>query len=672
MARSTTAAALVSALILVTGAAACKAPQSLVADPGPAVHGEGAPGVDAAAVDGSVLEYLSDNDMAGATVAVTRAGRLVWSKGYGWANTTKQIRMKPWHRSWIGSVSKVITTIGLLQQLESGEGDLDSIAIGTHLEAGLTRKLYGHPGTDFTSPSWPTVTEPTLLADPEVYWETMRDGVQNAFPDSFETEMATAIEWGSALDARHLLTHTPGYIVNGDSDEAADFFGDDWEETYSQVHQFNLAGQREGDEGGDSVKCWLDGQFYVHKDDPDYTGQNYLLPPLLNPPGAKWCYSNHGFGVAGMAAGDLAGRVTYTRVIQENILDPLGLNDVVPKNTANDEDVDAWPHGSALDESDVNVLGTAAGGWSASAQDVARIMCGLDRDSNHLRLLKPETVATMETVPFPEAKSTQPLGWDSIYSNRLYKNGIISGGRSVIIKYLPGKFDTAPADEINVAFNVNSSGELPPESLLRSIAETVAAADIPDDYDLFDPAYACVVEEELGLVNPTPAPTTPNPGATLVNPTPPPSTPTPGATLVNPTPPATTVPPSRPKPPTVAIRKPTPGQHLAPHRVAQLAFSGLARDADGKLIPGTYYRWTAIQGTTKTLLCAGSGIGTGAPPTTIGGLTTVVDCTSFTKALPNPFPGSGPPITIRLEARDAAGTIGSATVVITLFTPPTR
>jgi hypothetical protein len=137
---------------------------------------------------------------------------------------------------------------------------------------------------------------------------------------------------------------------------------------------------------------------------------------------------------------------------------------------------------------------------------------------------------------------------------------------------------------------------------------------------------------------------------------------------VNPTPTRVNPTPTRVRPPTVAIRQPTAGRHSAPRGVAQLTFSGLARDAAGAVIPGTNYRWTATQGGTKTVLCAGSGIGTGAPPTTIGGLTAKVDCASFTKSLPNPFRGAGPPITIQLEVRDAVGTIGSATVVIHLFT----
>ncbi len=630
------------------------------------VQGEGAPGIDQS-INTEMLQYLEDNDLPGATLAVTRAGRLVWSTAYGWANESEQIRLKPWHRSRIGSVSKLITAIGLLQLLEppAGGGDLGGLSAGgTDLASQLSRSLYGHPGTDFDSPDWPSVTGPAVLSDPEIYWEAIRLGAQNAYPDTYETEMATMIEWASQVQLRHLLSHTVNYIPSGDVDGAAAYFGvDEAELTYSQAHLYSLVGEREGDESGKSVQCWNNGEFYVNKDDPAYDGTKYVLPPLLNEPGTKECYSNHGFGVAGMVIDELAGPATYHQVITDNVLAPLGLTSVVPNNVAISE-LDAWPHGSSLNPEDPSVLGTAAGGWSASAQDLARIMCGLDRTSNNLRLLTPQTVTTMETVAFPQASSTQPLGWDSIVGKRLYKNGNTGGGGSVIIKYLPGRFADAPNDEINVAINVNSDGTLPPENLLFSIASKVAKANISDDYDLFDPAYACVVEPELGLVNPTPAPSTPDPGETLVVPTPTTSpTRTPEPTLVAPT--ATRTPRT---PPEVTIHLPYNGWQPAPNGVAQVPFHGSAVDSTGAAVPGTRLRWTAIEGGKTTVLCTGSAFG--PAPSTIGGIVNPSDCTEFTRRFTNPRPGSGPSITIRLEARDEVGLIGYDEVIIALYTPP--
>ena len=273
--------------------------------------------------------------------------------------------------------------------------------------------------------------------------------------------MDQIIEWASSIEIRHLLTHTSGHLRSGDADAAAVHFDDEVADgaypTYSQLHQYMLMGLTSADEGSDDISCYLDGALYVGKDDPDYTGQDYHMPPLRYEPGTKRCYSNHGFGVTGMIIDEMAGpgeENTYRRVVERNVLEPLGLFGVAP-NDVETGDLDAFPHGSNFGTADPSGNGLATGGWSASAQDLARIMCGIDRDSNNLRLLDPATVAVMETVAFPDVDASQPLGWDDRNGLRLTKNGAIGGGASRIAKYLPGNFADAPEDEINVAVMFN-------------------------------------------------------------------------------------------------------------------------------------------------------------------------------------------------------------------------
>ena len=65
------------------------------------------------------------------------------------------------------------------------------------------------------------------------------------------------------------------------------------------------------------------------------------------------------------------------------------------------------------------------------------------------------------------------------------------------MKFLPGAFDSS--SEINVAVAVNKADSVPSSSLLRDIAELAADAEIPLSYDLFDPAYPCRVDQDLGV-----------------------------------------------------------------------------------------------------------------------------------------------------------------------------
>lgn len=454
------------------------------------ITGEGAPAIDHAVIDRKMLDYLDqkgefagtypksnkvrDPLKGGATVAVTRGGKLVWSKAYGWADQEQSVPMEPSHRSRIGSVSKLPTAIAVLQLAEAGKLDLDA-------------PIYGDPGPfkDINTPwpptdrvNWPVSA--SVLENPAVYWAAMLDGVRELTPANFvHAEVNKVRDWASQITVRHLLSHTSGFLRSGDGDQVDAYYGREMRD-YRGAHLAVLKG--------------------VVKD-----GDGQRQSPFVFEPGTDRKYSNHGFGLLGLIVEEASdgrkfhGYYDYTT---EHVFGPLGLDDIVPNNTNLDDGLDAWPHGSKLDP-DKPAKFQATGSWSASAQDVARIMCGLDQRSNHLRLLRPETVTTMQSIPFPAADGNQPHGWDSRPAgNERYKNGKIGGGASVVMKFLPGRFDAAPDDEINVAIAVNHS-TVPSTSLVRDIAAAVADADMVGDYDLFAHEFRCVAEgPELKITDP--------------------------------------------------------------------------------------------------------------------------------------------------------------------------
>lgn len=483
--------------LVILALTACEDVEDRIQNALDSVTGEGAAAV-GDDIDLRVLGFLGQQQLPGATVAVTRGGRLVWSKGYGLANREDETPMQPWHRSRIGSVSKVLTTVGALQLVEKG-----TFALGS--------RIYGNPGpVPVESPDtlreswpgprheWPKTT--SVLKDPEQYWHAMLDGALDRHSVHYSKPMNEIRDRASELTIRHLLSHTSGLLRSGHGKQVAAYHGIDTSQlTYPMVHKAVLKGVITEPEHSEELACYQGGELYVPKDDPDYTGTTHALPPFGSAPGEARCYSNHGFGLLGHILEEASGASSYASLIGKRVLEPLGLTDVVPNNTAIDDGRDAWPHGDELDPDNPSKF-VATGGWSASAQDLTRVMCSLDAGSNHLRVLKPETVRTMQSIHFPAADGKQPLGWDSRSGTELYKNGSTGGGFSVIIKNLPGAFSEAPGEEINVAVAVNASapdgamGTL--NELVRDIAATIAAADIPADYDLFDPEHACVTIPE--------------------------------------------------------------------------------------------------------------------------------------------------------------------------------
>jgi CubicO group peptidase (beta-lactamase class C family) len=489
--RRTTALLLVLASLLLAACDPSPSPKPAFGRP---VNGEGAAGIDHAAVDRAVLDFLdqagdyagtypTDEDdqtpkvrsplQGGATVAVTRGGRLVLSKSYGWADQDAGTPLLPRHRSRIGSVSKFITTIAAFQLVATGQLDLDT-------------PLYGDPGTVSLAGNWPPAdmgawpNPNSVLATPQMYWDAMREGaVELMGPDAAVALMDVNHRWASQITPRHLLTHTSGFLRSGTTAHIEEYYGRSLKD-YRSMHLGVLRG---------AVR---------EKQDDDTWSR---MPPLRFAPGTDWSYSNHAFGLLGHIIEEASdGRLYwgYYDHVKTNILDPLGLHDVVGNNWDLDSGLDAWPHGSTLDpDSAARFLST--GSWSASAQDLSRLMCGIDGSSNHLRLLPAELVDEINSVPFPQSSSTRGVhGWDWTTGNEFYKNGRIGGGTAGILKLLPGRFAEAPDDEINVAIAFNSSvpnGALELiDGLARSIAAEVAVADIDAGYDLFDPAHRCVID----------------------------------------------------------------------------------------------------------------------------------------------------------------------------------
>lgn len=70
-----------------------------------------------AEIDRLVRELMADK-VPGMTVALSKNGRMVFNKAYGYSNYKTKAPMRPFHRTRIGSVSKVITALGVMKLTE--------------------------------------------------------------------------------------------------------------------------------------------------------------------------------------------------------------------------------------------------------------------------------------------------------------------------------------------------------------------------------------------------------------------------------------------------------------------------------------------------------------------------------------------------------------------------
>jgi CubicO group peptidase (beta-lactamase class C family) len=82
----------------------------------------------AAAFDREVEAFMAARAIPGGALAVVKESRLVYAKGYGWADSEKRIRVQPDSLFRIASVSKPITATAVLRLVTENALDLDARA----------------------------------------------------------------------------------------------------------------------------------------------------------------------------------------------------------------------------------------------------------------------------------------------------------------------------------------------------------------------------------------------------------------------------------------------------------------------------------------------------------------------------------------------------------------
>ena len=100
-------------------------PPAAAADVPPGAHGLTAQDLETF-LDGIVPLQLAREDIAGATVAVVKDGKLLFAKGYGYADYEKKRPVSAEETLFRpGSVSKLFTWTAVMQLVEQGKLDLD-------------------------------------------------------------------------------------------------------------------------------------------------------------------------------------------------------------------------------------------------------------------------------------------------------------------------------------------------------------------------------------------------------------------------------------------------------------------------------------------------------------------------------------------------------------------
>lgn len=98
------------------------------------------------AVEKTVTSFLHKWSVAGASVAVTRDGKLVYARGFGYSDTTAHEQTQPYHKFRIASLSKLITAAAIMKLHEEEKLSLDDKVFG--IDAILDDPFFVNPKDD--------------------------------------------------------------------------------------------------------------------------------------------------------------------------------------------------------------------------------------------------------------------------------------------------------------------------------------------------------------------------------------------------------------------------------------------------------------------------------------------------------------------------------------------
>ncbi len=85
---------------------------------------------DFASCDKMISSFLHNWGIAGASVAVSNNGRLVFARGYGYADTSDSVAVEPYSKFRVASISKLVTAVAIMKLCEEGKLSPDDRVFG--------------------------------------------------------------------------------------------------------------------------------------------------------------------------------------------------------------------------------------------------------------------------------------------------------------------------------------------------------------------------------------------------------------------------------------------------------------------------------------------------------------------------------------------------------------
>ena len=329
-----------------------------------------------AKMDREIERFIGKWNIKGMSLAVTRNDSLLYAKGYGWADVEDQKRMTPKNIMRLASASKLVTAIAIMRLVEDGKLSLSS-------------KVFGHDG---------------ILSD-------------TAFTNAIKDKRLFDI----TVD--HLLQHKGGFGMGA---------GDPMFNTKDIIAAKGLAGPPTNEQLTEIV----------------------LGRKIAFTPGQGFRYSNFGYMLLSLVIERVTGK-NYWDYVTGEVLHPAGCYRFRPATNyyadrSEDEVHYYGPDTVAVEEfngsgrmvervyggSNVNGL-MGAGGWCASASDLARLVAATDKYPHVKNIISNESIDSL-TAYAKEGRVSR--GWSEIDEHGKWRRtGTLSSTHTLIERFPNGE-----------------------------------------------------------------------------------------------------------------------------------------------------------------------------------------------------------------------------------------
>ena len=327
-------------------------------------------------LDGEIDRFIGRWNIKGLSLAVTRNDSLLYAKGYGWADREAGVRMGPQNIMRLASASKLVTAIAIMKLKEEGRLSLDS-------------KVFGADG---------------ILND-SAYTNAIRD------PRLFD------------ITVDHLLMHKGGFGLGA---------GDPMFNTKDIISAKHLPGPPTNEQLTEIV----------------------LGRKIAFTPGKGYRYSNFGYMLLSLVIERVTGE-SYWDYVTHAVLEPAGCFGFRPATNyyadKHDEEVKYYgPDTIPVEEyngsgrlvqriyggSNVNGL-VGAGGWCASASDLARLVAAIDKHPHVRNILSNASIDSLTAYAKDDKVSR---GWSEIDANGKWRRtGTLSSTHTLIERFPNGE-----------------------------------------------------------------------------------------------------------------------------------------------------------------------------------------------------------------------------------------